>query len=40
MLPIDRNGDPRDLLADATGILLGLFLSWVAVRVGQARGSA
>ncbi len=40
VLPIDRNGDPRDLLADATGILLGLFLSWVAVRVGRARGSA
>ena len=40
VLPIDRNGDPRDLLADATGILLGLFLSWIAVRVGRARGSA
>jgi len=40
VLPIDRNGDPRDLLADVTGILLGLFLSWVAVRVGRARRSA
>ena len=40
VLPIDRNGDVRDLLADLTGIMLGLFLSWVAVRVGRARGSA
>jgi VanZ family protein len=38
-LPIDRHGDVRDLLADATGVLLGLFLSWVAARVARARGS-
>jgi hypothetical protein len=40
VLPIDRHGDVRDLAADTTGILLGLFLSWFAVRVGRARSSA
>jgi hypothetical protein len=40
VLPIDRHGDVRDLVADVTGIVLGLFLSWIAVRVGRARGSA
>lgn len=40
VLPIGREGDPRDFLADVTGILLGLFLSWVAVRIGRARGAA
>jgi VanZ family protein len=38
VLPIHRNGDVRDLLADVTGVALGLFLSWIAVRVGRARG--
>ena len=40
VLPIERHGDPRDLLADVTGIAFGLFLSWIAVRIGRARGSA
>jgi hypothetical protein len=40
VLPIDRDGDVRDLLADVTGVALGLFLSWMALRVGRARGSA
>jgi hypothetical protein len=40
VLPIDRHGDVRDVLADVTGVLLGLFLSWVAVRIGRARRSA
>ncbi len=40
VLPIDRDGDVRDLLADVTGVALGLFLSWTALRVGRARGSA
>ena len=38
VLPIDRDGDVRDLLADLTGVALGLFLSWIAVRIGRARG--
>ncbi len=40
ILPIDRHADVRDLVADLTGVLLGLFLSEVGVRVGRARGSA
>ena len=36
-LPIDRDGDPRDFLADAIGILLGLALSWMAVQVAARR---
>jgi len=39
VLPIDRHGDVRDFAADVTGVALGLFLSWVALRVGRARGS-
>ena len=35
VLPIGRHGDVRDLLADAMGIVLGLLLSWLAVRVAQ-----
>ena len=38
VLPIDRHGDVRDVLADVTGLALGLFLSWIAVRIGRARG--
>jgi VanZ family protein len=38
VLPIDRHGEVRDLLADVTGVALGLFVSWIAVRVGRARG--
>jgi len=37
LLPIDRRGDVRDLAADVAGVLLGLFLSRVARRVGGAR---
>jgi hypothetical protein len=37
LLPIDRHGDVRDLLADVSGVLLGLVLSCVASRVGRAR---
>ncbi len=39
VLPIDRHGDVRDVAADVTGVALGLFLSWMAVRIGRARGS-
>ncbi len=39
VLPIDRDGDVRDFLADAMGIVFGLLLSWLAVRVAQ-RASA
>ena len=39
VLPIDRHGDVRDFLADAMGIVLGLLLSWLAMRVAQ-RASA
>jgi len=35
VLPIDRHGDVRDFLADAMGIVLGLLLSWLAMRVAQ-----
>lgn len=38
VLPVDRNGDVRDLAADVAGVLLGLVLSWVATRVGRVRG--
>jgi VanZ family protein len=31
LLPIDRHGDVRDLAADVTGVLLGLFLSRVGI---------
>ena len=40
VLPIDRDGDVHDVLADVTGVVLGLFLSWVAVRIDRARRSA
>ena len=33
VLPIERHGDVRDFLADATGIVLGLVLTRVAVMV-------
>ncbi len=39
VLPIHRDGDPRDVVADMVGIALGLFLSWLAVRVGRARAT-
>jgi len=39
VLPIDRHGDARDFLADSMGIVLGLLLSWLAMRVAQ-RASA
>jgi VanZ family protein len=32
LLPINRHGDVRDLLADVAGVLLGLALSWVWAR--------
>jgi len=28
LLPINRHGDPRDLLADVVGVLVGLGVSW------------
>ena len=40
VLPIDRDGDVRDVLADVTGVALGLALGWIAVRLGRARGPA
>ena len=33
VLPINRHGDPRDLLADIVGVLLGLALSWALAHV-------
>jgi hypothetical protein len=32
-LPINRDGDVRDWLADVTGIAVGLLLSWIVVRL-------
>ena len=40
VLPIDRQGDVRDLAADVIGVAVGLLLSWVAVRFFRPRGSA
>jgi len=37
VLPIQRDGDVRDVLADMTGVALGLFLAWVVVRLGRAQ---
>jgi hypothetical protein len=37
LLPFDRHGDPRDLLADVAGMLVGLAVSWVLERVTAAR---
>ena len=39
VLPIDRHGDPRDFLADATGIVIGLLLSRLAVLVAHRAGA-
>ena len=33
LLPVDRQGDVRDLLADVVGVLLGLAVSLVVARV-------
>lgn len=33
LLPVNRHGDPRDLLADVAGMLVGLAVSWLFVRV-------
>lgn len=41
VLPIDRDGDPRDVLADAGGLVLGLALGWAVHRAGaRARGAS
>ena len=32
VLPINRHGDLRDLVADVGGVLVGLALSWAVVR--------
>ena len=41
LLPVDRQGDVRDLLADLVGVLLGLAVSLAVARVAAARpGSA
>lgn len=40
VLPIDRHGDVRDLVADVTGVAVGLLLSWVVARSPRPRGSA
>ena len=39
VLPIDRDGNPLDLLADAAGIGIGLVLSLAAVRLGARRAA-
>jgi VanZ family protein len=40
VLPIEREGDVRDLAADLCGLAVGLLLSWCAVRLSRTRGSA
>ena len=40
VLPIERQGDVRDLAADVIGVGVGLLLSWVAVRFLRPRVSA
>jgi hypothetical protein len=32
VLPINRHGDPRDLVADVVGVLVGLAVSWALAR--------
>ena len=32
VLPINRHGDPRDLVADVLGLLIGLAIGWLLVR--------
>ena len=32
VLPIERQGDVRDLVADLIGVAVGLLLSWVVTR--------
>ena len=38
VLPIQREGDVRDLVADLAGVAVGLLLSWVAVLLSRRRG--
>jgi len=40
VLPIDRDGEVLDVVADVVGVLLGLLLSWLAVRIRRARRAA
>ena len=32
LLPINRHADPRDLVADVAGVLVGLAASWALAR--------